>query len=66
MQDQYDFSQGVRGKFFNPSAQFSFPVYLEEPIQQFLYQRATAKGQDLSSMVNDLLKRDIALYEAVA
>jgi hypothetical protein len=66
MKDNYDFSQGERGKFFNPTAQFRFPIYLDTPVQDYLSQRAQVKGIDLSSFVNDLLKRDIELVRAVA
>ena len=66
MKQQYDFSKGVRGKFYNPQAVFKLPVYLDEQVQGYLTARAEAKGIDLSELVNDLLKRDIALIQAVA
>jgi hypothetical protein len=66
MKQQYDFSKGVRGRFYNPQAVFKLPVYLDEQVQGYLTARAEAKGIDLSELVNDLLKRDIALIQAVA
>ena len=66
MKQQYDFSKGERGKFYNPNAVFKLPVYLDEQVQGYLSAKAEAKGIDLSQLVNELLKRDIALIQAVA
>jgi hypothetical protein len=65
MKDHYDFSKGVRGKFFGPEAVFRLPVYLDESVQSYLAGKAEAKGIDLSELVNDLLKREIEIIEAV-
>ena len=65
MKEQYDFSKGVRGKFYNPNAVFQLPVYLDEQVQGYLAAKAQAKGIDLSALVNDLLKREIDLVEAM-
>ena len=65
MKEQYDFSKGVRGKFYNPNAVFQLPVHLDEQVQGYLAAKAQAKGIDLSALVNDLLKREIDLVEAM-
>lgn len=65
MKEQYDFSKGVRGKFYNPNAVFQLPVYLDEQVQGYLAAKAQAKGVELSALVNDLLKREIDLVEAM-
>lgn len=65
MREEYDFSKGERGKFFNPNAKVSLPVYLDAEVQAYLTQKAADKGVELSVMVNDLLKKDIALIEGV-
>ena len=65
MKDQYDFSKGVRGKFYQPGAVFKLPVYLDEQVQGYLSAKADAKGIDLSDLVNDLLKREIEMFQAV-
>lgn len=65
MKENYDFSKGVRGKFYNPSAVFQLPVYLDEQVQGYLAAKAQAKGVELSALVNDLLKREIDLVEAM-
>lgn len=65
MKDHYDFSKGTRGKFYQPDAVFRLPVYLDEQVQAYLATKAEAKGIDLSDLVNDLLKREIEIIEAV-
>ena len=65
MKEQYDFSKGVRGKFYHPNAVFKLPVYLDEQVQGYLVAKADAKGVDLSELVNDLLKREIEMIQAV-
>ena len=59
MKDHYDFSKGVRGKFYRPDAVFRLPVYLNEDVERYLTERASAKGIDLSDLVNDMLQHDI-------
>ena len=63
MKDQYDFSKGVRGKFYRESATFRLPVYLDEKVQDYLAAKADAKGVELADLVNDMLKKDIELIE---
>ena len=65
MKDHYDFSKGVRGKFFSPNAVFKEPVYLDEEVQSWLAACADSKGIDLSVLVNNLLKKEIEIIEAV-
>jgi hypothetical protein len=65
MKDHYDFSKGVRGKFYSKDAVFKLPVYLDEGVQDYLAAKADAKGVDLSDLVNNLLKREIEIIEAV-
>jgi hypothetical protein len=65
MKDEYDFSGGERGKFHRPGARLNLPVYLDEQVLKYLRERAEAKGVSLSDLVNEVLKRDIDLIEAV-
>lgn len=64
MQREYDFSKGVRGKFHKIDAQLVLPVYLDAEVQDYLADKASKKGIELSDMVNDLLRRDIEIMEA--
>jgi hypothetical protein len=65
MRDEYDFTKGERGKFFKPNAQMNLTVYLEADVLDYFKAKAQAKGVELNVMVNDLLKKDIALIEGV-
>ncbi len=63
MPDEIDFSKGQRGKFFKPGLRLNLPVYLDHEVQDRLATLASAKGVDLSALVNDLLRKDIELIE---
>jgi len=65
MRDEYDFSKGERGKFFKPDAQLNLPVYLDDDVRSYLQRQAAAKGKELNEIVNEMLKKDIDLVEAV-
>jgi hypothetical protein len=65
MPSEIDFSKGVRGKFYKPGMRLNVPVYLDERVQGYLSAKAQAKGIGLSALVNDLLKREIELVEAM-
>jgi hypothetical protein len=63
MPAEIDFKGGERGKFYRPGAQINLPVYLEPQVQERLAQLARAKGVELSTLINELLKKDIELIE---
>ncbi len=63
MKESYDFSQGQRGKFYHPDAQFELPIYLESDIIAFLQNIADAKGSDIQTIANDWIRKNIALIE---
>lgn len=59
------FSQGERGKFFREGVELRLPVYLDDEVQDDFRERAEAKGLEVGRLVNDLLRREIALIESV-
>lgn len=61
---EVDFSKGVRGKFYRPELNLNLPVYLDEQVQQFLATIAVRKGLQISDIANELLKKDIAIFES--
>jgi hypothetical protein len=63
MQNEYDFSNGQRGKFFRKDATLELPIYLDPQVRDYLAARAKAKGIEVNQLVNELLKRDIELIE---
>ena len=64
MRDEYDFSNAERGKFYRRDAQLIPPVHLDPEVLSYLAARAEARGTSLSTLVNDLLRKDIELIEA--
>jgi hypothetical protein len=65
MPAEINFGGGVRGKFFSRDAKLNVPLYLDAPIAAYLSERAQAKGVGYAQLVNELLRRDIELIEAV-
>lgn len=65
MKEDHDFSKGERGKFYRPDAEFDVPVYLDSDVREYLATKAKSKGVGVNEIVNDLLRKDIALIEGV-
>lgn len=65
MKEEYDFSKGERGKFYHPDVKLNIPIYLDEEVLAFIEKIAAKKGVDRSSVVNDLLRGDIKIAEAM-
>ena len=65
MPAEIDLSGGVRGKFYRPDLKLNLPVYLDAEVQAYLATIATRKGVPVSDLANGLLKREIAIIEAV-
>jgi hypothetical protein len=65
MRKEYDFSEGERGKFYRPDMKLNLPIYLDGEVSAFVEKIASKKGVDRSSVVNELLKGDIKLAEAM-
>ena len=61
MKDEYDFSQAEQGRFHVPAEDIDLPIYLEPQIARSLRASAAASGQDLQTLVNDLLRKDIEI-----
>lgn len=65
MKQEYDFSKGERGKFYRENARLNLPIYLDEEVQSYLQERARSKGVEVARLVNEMLRQDIKLIEAV-
>jgi hypothetical protein len=65
MKKEYDFTKGERGKFYRAGAKLNLPVYLEPEVQARLTRAAHKRREDVSALVNRLLKREIELAEAL-
>jgi predicted DNA-binding transcriptional regulator AlpA len=64
MPEEIDFTGATRGKFYREGAVLNLPVYLDAEVRDWIAERAKAKGIEVGQLVNELLKRDIALIEA--
>jgi hypothetical protein len=65
MKAEYDFSKGERGKFYHSDAVFSFPVYLEPDVSDFMSQLADERDVDIQVLVNEWLRVNIKLVQSV-
>jgi hypothetical protein len=63
MRKEYDFSKGVRGKFYRPNVELNLPIYLEPDVAKFVRELARAKNTAIEAIVNSWLRQDIALIE---
>lgn len=66
MKREYDFSRGVRGKFYRKGAQIHLPIYVDAMTRTRLEHIAKRKGKPVSVLVNQLLKKDVELLEALS
>ena len=65
MKQEYDFSRAKRAKFYHPDAEFSFPVYLEPDVNDFVSKYADEKDIDVQELVNEWPRADIKLFESL-
>ncbi len=63
MKKEYDFSKGIRGKFYYADAEFNLPIYLEPEIEEFVRKLAKEKDVERSQIVNQLLRKDKEIIE---
>lgn len=63
MRREYDFSKGVRGKFYRKGAELRLPIYLDARLQHRLERLARKKGKDVGEMVSHLLRKDLEFLE---
>jgi len=65
MKKEYDFSKGVRGKFYRSGLKLDLPVYLDEEAMAFVQRIARKKKTDISAVVNELILSDKRLAEVM-
>ena len=63
MKKEYDFSKGERGKFYHAEAELDLPIYLDPDVAVFVQKVAAKKGVDVTTIVNDWIRKDIAFLE---
>lgn len=65
MKPEYDFSKGERGRFYTPDVELDLPIYLDPEVAAFVQKAAAAKVVEVEALVNDWIRKDIALIETV-
>ena len=65
MKREYDFSKAERGKFYHPGATFSFPVYLEPDINDFMSKVADEKKVEVRDLVNEWLRASMNMVRSI-
>jgi hypothetical protein len=63
MKKEYDFSKGIRGKFFTANDEMELPIYLDKKIRKFYYTKALQLGESPSELINKILLKDIEIAE---
>ena len=63
MKREYDFSKGVRGKFYRKGAQLRLPIYLDAKLQKQVEELAEKNGKNVNDLVNQLVQREVELIE---
>lgn len=63
---EIDFGKGVRGlHHIPPGAKVLMPVSIDRDVWEYFSGKAEQRGVNLSDLVNELLKRDIEIGEAL-
>ena len=65
MKKEYDFSKGIRGKFYNPNVRLNLPIYLDDDVAEFVQKYAKRKKVDSQTVVNKLLRSNKDMIKAL-
>ena len=65
MKKEYDFSKGVKGKFYVPENEIELPVYLDKENLMFFMDLSRTKKMAMSKLVNKVLSKDRELIDVV-
>ncbi len=65
MKKEYDFSKGVRGKFYHPDASLNLPIYLDADVAKFVQEFAKRKKVDTQTVVNKFLRSNKAMIHSI-
>jgi len=65
MKEEYNFTQGERGKFYRPGARINLPIYLDEDIADFVKRYAEEKEMDVQTVVNTIIRTNKEMIQAL-
>ncbi|XDD49119.1 toxin-antitoxin system, antitoxin component [Leptospira sp. WS92.C1] len=64
MKEEYDFSKGKRGVHSRDLKNFHLPVYLDPLLEEYYQKIALKKNQDLSTVINTILQKEMELHDS--
>jgi hypothetical protein len=62
---EYDFSKGVRGKFYRPNVKLNLPIYLDDDVAEFIQKYARRKKVDAQTAANEILRVNKEMLQAL-
>ena len=65
MKQEYDFSQGARGKFYRANVRLNLPVYLDDDVAEFVQKYAQQKKIDAQTVVNEIIRKNKEMLQAL-
>ncbi len=65
MKKEYNFSKGIRGKFYREDAVFHLPIYIEPEVENFINKLAKEQKKNLNEVVNMSLIRNKELIQSL-
>ncbi len=65
MKKAYDFSKGVRGKFYRLNTRLNLPIYLDDDVAEFVEKYAKRKKVDSETVVNEILRKSKEMIQAL-
>jgi len=65
MRKPYNFSKGEQGKFCSPDVILKLPIYLDDDLIVFIEEYAKEKKADLQTAVNDILRHNKDMLQAL-
>ncbi len=66
MKEEYDFTNAEQGKFYVPIEEMQVPIYLDQDISEYFAVQRRIKPENLSVLINDLLRKDIEIANRVS
>ena len=65
MKKEYDFSKGVRGKFYHGNASLNLPIYLDADVAKFVQEFAKRKKVDSQTVINKILRGNKDMIQSI-
>jgi hypothetical protein len=62
MKKQYDFSKGVRGKYFIPKDEINLPIFLDKKVRDFFLKQSGGASK-VSKIVNSVMKKEMEIIK---